>query len=96
MGILKDLAAQISSHAEIIESTLATQNLPQPSFAADGPPTLPTGPEFRELQKTRLALMDAARDIEHLTTGPEAWIKSTVLGVRPLHHSCPACRFPSV
>ncbi|KAL8972203.1 MAG: hypothetical protein Q9197_002893 [Variospora fuerteventurae] len=79
MGVLTELAAQISSHAQKIEETLAAHNLPQPSFAVDGPPTLPAGPEFRELQKTRLALMDAARDMEHLTTGPEAWIKSSML-----------------
>ncbi|KAI4113180.1 MAG: hypothetical protein LQ345_005784 [Seirophora villosa] len=79
MGALTELAAQISSHAQKIEETLAAHDLPQPSFAVDGPPTMPAGPEFRELQKTRLALMDAARDMEHLTTGPEAWIKSSVL-----------------
>ncbi|KAI4191315.1 MAG: hypothetical protein LQ348_003536 [Seirophora lacunosa] len=81
MGALTELAAQISSHAQKIEETLAAHNLPQPSFAVDGPPTMPAGPEFRELQKTRLALMDAARDMEHLTTGPEAWIKSSVLSL---------------
>ncbi|KAL8731400.1 MAG: hypothetical protein Q9181_004328 [Wetmoreana brouardii] len=79
MGILTDLAAQILAHAKSIEDTLAVHNLPQPSFAANGPPNLPAGPGFRDLQKARLALMDAARDIEHLTTGPEAWIKSTVI-----------------
>ncbi|KAI4089578.1 MAG: hypothetical protein LQ344_005293 [Seirophora lacunosa] len=81
MGALTELAAQISSHAQKIEETLAAHNLPQPSFAVDGPPTMPAGPEFRELRKTRLALMDAARDMEHLTTGPEAWIKSSVLSL---------------
>lgn len=84
MGILTDLATQILNHARSIEDTLATHSLPQPSFAADGPPSLPGGPDFRELQKNRLALVDAARDIEHLTTGPEAWIKSSVLVVRTL------------
>ncbi|KAI4123070.1 MAG: hypothetical protein LQ338_005466, partial [Usnochroma carphineum] len=85
MGILTDLATQILNHARSIEDTLATHSLPQPSFAADGPPSLPGGPDFRELQKNRLALVDAARDIEHLTTGPEAWIKSSVLVLTPDH-----------
>ena len=81
MASLTELAAQISSHAKIIEDSLAAKGLPQPSFAADGPAGLPPGPEFRDLQRTRLALIDAARSIEHLTTGPEAWIKSQTMTV---------------
>lgn len=81
MASLTELAAQISSYAKTIEETLTEKDLPQPSFAANGPAGLPSGPEFRDLQRTRLALIDAARSIEHLTTGPEAWIKSQTMTV---------------
>lgn len=81
MTSLSKLAAQISEHAKVIEDTIALHNLPQPSFLADGPTGLPDGPEFKKLQKSRSALIDAARSIEHLATGPEQWIKTQTLTV---------------
>ena len=82
MTSLSELAAQISVHAKTIEETLTARDLPSPSFAAGGPAGLPAGAEYRELRKARNALIDAARSIEHLATGPEQWMKSQTMMVR--------------
>ena len=82
MGLLSDLATQVATHAKIFEDTLTARNLPLPTFAAGGPTTLPEGSEFRELQEARNALIDAARSIEHLATGPEQWMKTQHITVR--------------
>ena len=92
MGLLRDLAAQVATQATIIEDTLAARDLPLPSFVADGPTGLPEGSEFRELQEARNALIDAARSIEHLATGPEQWMKTQHITVRAMFSILPEIR----
>ena len=87
MGLLKELAAQVSAHAKTIEDTLEEKNLPLPSFQVDSPTDLPDGPEYRQLQEARNALIDAARSLEHLGKGPEQWMKSQHMTVRATNSS---------
>jgi hypothetical protein len=64
---LKELALTITSQVSTINNFLEKNALPQPSFAVDGPASLP---EDLEVQSARLALIEAATDMLHLAMGP--------------------------
>ncbi|KAI9838008.1 MAG: hypothetical protein M1819_006162 [Sarea resinae] len=72
---LLDLAAEVSTAAKTISEYLTSQNLPQPSFDADGPATFPVPPSNTEIQRARLALIEASHALHDLAVGPTDSIK---------------------
>lgn len=65
------LATTISQATKEISQYLATQGLPDLSFAADAPPTLILPPH---LQKVRAELLDATSELHNLATGPLSYL----------------------
>ncbi|MCJ1252099.1 hypothetical protein MMC30_009337 [Trapelia coarctata] len=70
MASLIALSSTISTEAERLATYITTQNLPNPSFAVDGPPTFPVPLDNEELQASRMRLLTAAQDLAVLALGP--------------------------
>jgi hypothetical protein len=64
---LESLGAQIAELSKTLSAKLQEDGAPPPSFAADGPPNMPGKPD---IQMLRIGLLEAVRDLEHLTLGP--------------------------
>ncbi|KAK0609952.1 O-methyltransferase-domain-containing protein [Bombardia bombarda] len=75
---LSALAAEITKHAKILDSYIAVNNLPRPSFEVDGPlefpicPTIHRDEAHNQAQASRTALLDACQSLHDLTAGPAA------------------------
>ncbi|KAF8541494.1 O-methyltransferase-domain-containing protein [Trichophaea hybrida] len=68
---LSALAAKISKHAAILDEYIASNDLPAPSFSADGPLDFPIpSTASPELRASRTALLEATNSLFDLTTGP--------------------------
>lgn len=99
MASLLSLASTISTEADRLASYLKTHNLPNPSFAFDGPPTFPVPLENEEMQASRMKMLTAAQDLAVLTLGPveslrwQAWnvCSSFTLAIR-IHYT-PCCGY---
>ncbi|KAF1993359.1 S-adenosyl-L-methionine-dependent methyltransferase [Amniculicola lignicola CBS 123094] len=61
-----ELAADIQTQVNIIDTYLKEHNLPQPSFDVDSPTELPIDPN---VQRARLKLIEAGGALENLATG---------------------------
>ena len=70
MASLIALSSAISTEAERLAAYITTNNLQNPSFAADGPPTFPVPLDNNELQASRIRLLTAAQDLAVLALGP--------------------------
>lgn len=66
MASLTELSSTISVRANEITKYLETHRLPQPSFDADSPSTLPADPV---VQRARLDLIEAATALTNLAIG---------------------------
>lgn len=69
------LAASILQHTSEIETYLAENNLPSPSFAPGTPPKLPLPPG---LQTSLDAALSAVDELQALLLGPLGWLVSQV------------------
>ncbi|KAF8242344.1 S-adenosyl-L-methionine-dependent methyltransferase [Wilcoxina mikolae CBS 423.85] len=79
---LSALAAEISKHAAILDSYIADNDLPDPSFSADGPLDFPIpSTASPELRASRTALLEATKCLFDLTTGP-----TTAIGWAGFHY----------
>jgi hypothetical protein len=78
---LKDLVASISKNATIIHNFLIANDRPQLSFAANVDQTLPTGPEYGQLQDARIELINQAKLLLDLTLGPSDALRHLPLPV---------------
>lgn len=78
---LSELAALISEKAAYLERYLDDNNLPQPSFRANGPNTFPVEATAVEASAARFALIDAAKDLRDLVVGPRDTLRWLVLNV---------------
>ena len=67
-GLLVQLAGEISSNAAILSEHIRLNDLPQPSFDADGPVQIPQSDET--VAAARTALIDATRALTALAVGP--------------------------
>lgn len=77
MGVLADLAAQISENAAIVDKYLEKCGLPDPSFEADGPVELL--PESATAEKEALAkALEAATHLHDLLIGPDELLRPMV------------------
>ena len=73
---LEKLVADITAQTKTITEILKKKGASPPSFeVGDATGGMPLGPEFKELQEARMALIDASSALQHLAIGPEDWIK---------------------
>lgn len=70
---LVDLASQITHTAKIIDSFIAANGYPQPSFDADAPHAFPPAP--KEILDARRQLLDASQAIRELVLGPAEYLR---------------------
>ena len=83
---LTELATQISQYAKSLTDLLAEQKLDAPSFAPDGPLSVPNAPEYAGIRMARMALVDAAETIRDLALGPDDQVKwMSFLVCKPNH-----------
>ena len=68
-SVISQLAAEISRNTSIIDEHLQSNNLPQPSFAADGPAHPIPGAD-EKLAAARHALIEATKALHALAVGP--------------------------
>jgi 6-hydroxytryprostatin B O-methyltransferase len=80
-----ELVQAISINASILDGHLTAHNLPQPSFAADGPTSVlpPTAP--KAARDASLALADAAFRLFRLVTGPSGVLPNITAGFHTAH-----------
>ena len=64
---IAELSAIIANHTSKIDSSLAANGLPTPSFDADSPPTLLAMPALAE---SRNAILQASDELSALMQGP--------------------------
>ena len=76
---LNELAAQIGTLSKTLTDYLNTHNLPQPSFAADAPPSLSKEAEHVDIEGTRLELITVAEKLRDLAMGPDELMLSNAL-----------------
>ena len=67
---ITELAAEVSKNTTLISDYLKANNLPAPSFAADGPATFPIPQNDAAIQGARLALIEASKTLYDLAVGP--------------------------
>lgn len=87
---LLKLSETISKNTKLLNSYLIEKRLPQPSFAADGPPAgiviEKDEPRRKELERVKKELVTATKELHDLSIGPRegvrrlAWDVSTSLG----------------
>jgi hypothetical protein len=79
---MKELAECIDSQVNTITKFLDLQSLPHPSFKPGAPSALP---EDGQVQKARIALIEAANDLILLAQGPGEYIRNEafVVGIVP-------------
>ena len=64
---IAELSTTIAQHTQKIDDYLAANNLPHPSFEADGPVDLGLPPE---IEKSRTAALQASQELNDLLQGP--------------------------
>lgn len=79
---LSELAALIAEKATYLECFLDDNNLPHPSFVPDGPSQFPVTSLQGEASAARFALIDAAKDLRNLVTGPKDTLRWIALNAR--------------
>jgi hypothetical protein len=64
---IASLSATISHHTQLLDTFLASNNLPHPSFDSDGPSDLQLAPH---LEQSRAAILQATQELNDLLQGP--------------------------
>lgn len=77
---LSELSETISEQVKILTKQLTQNSLPQPSFHSDGPVTYPP---LEDVQIARASLINAARSLLQLATGPAEFVMGSFLNVNP-------------
>lgn len=73
---LSELSSIIATKTAEIEAYLEAKGLPQPGFGPDDPAELgPIALEDEDMQKTRIELIDATRELRDLVVGPSDSIR---------------------
>jgi len=84
---LTQLAKGILANAQIIEGFLSSNNLPQPSFGANGPKDFPVGAGYTEIHAARHALIDATKELRDLVIYPTDTLKWMIMNVSNVGYS---------
>lgn len=72
-----ELALAVSANAKILDDHISNNDLPRPSFAADGPAYFPGMETNRSVREARRRLIEAAKDIYDLAVGPSESLRWT-------------------
>jgi hypothetical protein len=80
MPTIAELAATVAQHTQAIDTYLAENNLPYPSFDADGPADLGLPPD---LELSRAIVLQASQELNDLLQGPRELLFNH--HVRPPH-----------
>jgi len=75
------LAENILANTKTIENFLVSNNLPEPSFSADGPTDFPVGIDHAEIQNARNAVIDATKELRDLIIGPRDMLRWMIINV---------------
>lgn len=76
---IEQLVESINKASASLTGRLKELGEPQPSFKKDAPAVYP---EDQAVKEAKTALLDATRLLEHLTHGPEDYIKWNMVQVR--------------
>ena len=71
MANLQSLGVEVAELSKALSLQLQAGKHPQPSFASDSPSNYPHDPA---IQLTRLRLLEKARDLLYLATGPADFV----------------------
>jgi hypothetical protein len=82
MASLNSLAATIVAESRKLADFIEANNLPTPSLAAGGPPTLPIPIDNAELKAAQLRLYTATQELSILTLGPAEHVRWQAWSVR--------------
>ena len=75
---IAELTETIASNTTIVNEYLEANKLPQPSFDEDGPVNFQLSPE---VEKARLAALDASTQLSDLLRGPVECLRPTVSSI---------------
>lgn len=64
---IAELASAVAQHTQLVDNYLAENNLPQPSFDADGPVDLGLP---ADIEQSRIAALQASKELNDLLLGP--------------------------
>jgi hypothetical protein len=82
---LAELSKIIAEKTAVIDAYLIEKGLPQPSFDPDGPAELgPIAREDEHVQKARIELIDATKELRDLAIGPAESLRYLPWDVRIL------------
>jgi len=81
---IEGYSLEVSKQAQRLTELLREKHIASPSFSRDELSSIPAGPEYKEIQEARMALIDAASALQHLAIGPSDWIKWQALTVSRL------------
>jgi hypothetical protein len=82
---LLELSNIIAEKTAVIDAYLDEKGLPQPSFDPDGPAELgPIAREDEHIQKARIELIDATKELRDLAIGPADTVRYLPWDVRTL------------
>lgn len=87
------LAEKISRETAKLERYMKEKGLPMPSFDVDAADDFPKLPE--DIQKSRLEVIHATKQLRDLTVGPRESVRWGVWEVSPLPRDPPRARVPS-
>jgi 6-hydroxytryprostatin B O-methyltransferase len=79
---LSQLAEKVFASAKQLEVFLETENLPQPSFAANGPTYVVPKTAHKATHNARVALAEAALKLFNLASGPSELLPNITASVR--------------
>jgi hypothetical protein len=81
------LAEDVFSNVKVLDAYLKANNLPGPTFHADGPVSLGIGPDSEHVEEARAKALNAAAELCDLLQGPLYYLRPIVRAGRSC--SCP-------
>lgn len=86
---IEALGSTIADLSKSLANQLEALNQPEPSFAIDGPASLP---QSAEIQGTRLKLLETLETLHHLIVGPsDFWFQQSMfVSIQNSKHLCPS------
>lgn len=79
---LLELATRITEHAHKLHSYIVENDLPQPTFAANGSLDFPVAVDNKAMQEHRIALIEASNEMYELSVGPQELLGWRAMNVR--------------
>lgn len=83
-SLIAELSKRISDNTAIVDDYLNANNLPQPSFAADGPPALQIPPSETRVLAAQDAVVADSQRLHNLMKGPTEMLMGIAVRQSPL------------